>query len=619
MAIDTNNVDRLVRFSRLGEGRVYDVAWSPKGDIIAVANAFGIDLFDSHTYEKVRSIDLVAESLAFSPDGESLAVARGKGLRLVETATGRTQSTLATDIGRVWNIQFSPGGKLLAVTGQSDPFLDESNTMLELWELSSEKRLVNLGPFSNDTGIDFSQNGDRLAFGTENGVYLLDSMTGEEIATIEAATNSVYFLPDGKHLAANLNRNGVGIIDIESRRVIKKIQVEDIGGFLISPDGTTLAELSAYNTQEQSPETRVQSIDSGQMLWSTPISTDADRAAFSPDGRWLAMADWNDRVSIWDVNSGNLAHTLDYSSDVTELIFLKSEPTNANEIPRLVSGDSSGRVRIWDINSQSEVTHLDSVEGQVSELSLSPNGQWLVTADEASYNIWEMSNGELIIRLPCPAGQSGESSFLFHPNGWAVIMGCGNLLQVYDTQTWQVISESKGFFPFIMPDGKMIAYYWGEEMQGEPQAIQSPGINFWDIGSHAVVLSIPLDPDEEEYGGIGPFTFSADGRYLAAITEMGDILLWDTGTKELLFRLSGHNARGWYPTIHDMAFHPNNPLLASAGADGTVKLWDVQTGKLLKTLNVTDGVVTSLAFSQDGRWLAAGASDGAIRVWGIGP
>jgi WD40 repeat protein len=619
LAIGTDNVNRLVRFSRLGEGRVYDVAWSPKGDLIAVANAFGIDLVDSRTYEKQRSIDLVADSLAFSPDGQTLAGARGKGLRLVDAATGRTQTTLSTDIGRVWDIQFSPGGKLLAVTGQSNPYLDDVEAMLEVWEVSSGKRLVNLGPVFSPTGIDFSPNGDRLALGTVYGVSLLDSMTGEEIATIEAATNSVHFLPDGKHVMANLNRNEVGIIDIESRRVIKKFQVKDIDGFLISPDGKTLAELWAYNIQEQSPETRVQNIDSGQILWSTPISTDADRAAFSPDGRWLAMADWNDRVSIWDVNYGNLAHTLDYSSEVTKLVFLMPEPTNANEIPSLVSGDSSGRVRIWDFNSQSEVTRLESVEGQVSELSLSPNGRWLVTADGASYYIWDMSNGELIKRLPCPAGPPGESSFLFHPNGRAVIMGCGDLLQVYDTQTWQVISESKGFFPFIMPDGRMIAYYWGEEMQGEPQAIQSPGINFWDIGSHAVVLSLPLGPDEEEYGGIGPFTFSADGRYLAAITEMGDILVWDTGTQELLFRLSGHNARGWYPTIYDMAFHPYNPLLASAGADGTVQLWDMGTGRLLKTLNVPDSSVTSVAFSQDGRWLAAGASDGAIRVWGIGP
>jgi WD40 repeat protein len=74
------------------------------------------------------------------------------------------------------------------------------------------------------------------------------------------------------------------------------------------------------------------------------------------------------------------------------------------------------------------------------------------------------------------------------------------------------------------------------------------------------------------------------------------------------------------------AFSPNNEFVATAGAGETVKLWDVQAGKLLRDLNDSTSLVTTLAFSSpegwttrfdDGKWLAAGNTDGQVIVWSM--
>ena len=125
----------------MGEGTVSDVTWSPKGDIIAVANAFGIDLIDAGTYEKQRSIDLVADALAFSPDGKTLAVARGKSLRLVDLASGKTEKTLSTEIAKVSDLKFSPGGTLIAATGQKNQYINNGQDYLEVWNTTTGEKI----------------------------------------------------------------------------------------------------------------------------------------------------------------------------------------------------------------------------------------------------------------------------------------------------------------------------------------------------------------------------------------------------------------------------------------------------------------------------------------------
>jgi WD40 repeat protein len=80
-------------------------------------------------------------------------------------------------------------------------------------------------------------------------------------------------------------------------------------------------------------------------------------------------------------------------------------------------------------------------------------------------------------------------------------------------------------------------------------------------------------------------------------------------TPELIIQ-SGHSDK-----VNLLTFSSDNKMLASAGADGTVKLWNVEQECLMRTINVSQYWIHSIAFSPKNTLLATGSGDNAIRLW----
>jgi WD40 repeat protein len=64
-----------------------------------------------------------------------------------------------------------------------------------------------------------------------------------------------------------------------------------------------------------------------------------------------------------------------------------------------------------------------------------------------------------------------------------------------------------------------------------------------------------------------------------------------------------------------VAFRPDGKILASGSGDGRVKLRRATTGKEAASLRGARGIISSLAFSGDGKTLAAGGDE--ILVWDV--
>ena len=127
--------------ARLGKGRIADVAFSPNGQILAVATSVGVWLYDSRTYEELALLN-------------------------VPTA---------------WCISFSPDGEMLAIVGRS------GSMGLELWSISNQKKIAALRTPSAIHSVLFSLDGEILAGGSHDGKVSLWSISGrEEIATFKA-------------------------------------------------------------------------------------------------------------------------------------------------------------------------------------------------------------------------------------------------------------------------------------------------------------------------------------------------------------------------------------------------------------------------------------------------
>ena len=103
-------------------------------------------------------------------------------------------------------------------------------------------------------------------------------------------------------------------------------------------------------------------------------------------------------------------------------------------------------------------------------------------------------------------------------------------------------------------------------------------------------------------------TVSKDGRWIAAGTTSGDVVVWDTKTYEQVFKHwgDGQNIKG-------VDFSPDSSRLVSASNNYTASIWDVTTRKRIQALD-HKSLVRVAKFSPQGDRIATATPD-SIRVW----
>ncbi|MFH0903351.1 MAG: WD40 repeat domain-containing protein, partial [Pseudomonadota bacterium] len=104
--------------------------------------------------------------------------------------------------------------------------------------------------------------------------------------------------------------------------------------------------------------------------------------------------------------------------------------------------------------------------------------------------------------------------------------------------------------------------------------------------------------------------FSSNGRYLAAGTDSGPIVVWDLAQGRVR-ELIGHGAQ-----VFGVAFDAAGQLLASASDDTTVRLWDVGRGEERMVLRGHERYATRVVFAPTGELFSAGR-DGTVRQWDV--
>ncbi|NDJ26270.1 hypothetical protein GS682_32875 [Nostoc sp. B(2019)] len=79
-----------------------------------------------------------------------------------------------------------------------------------------------------------------------------------------------------------------------------------------------------------------------------------------------------------------------------------------------------------------------------------------------------------------------------------------------------------------------------------------------------------------------------------------------------IYTLQGHS-----DLISSVAFSPDGKTLASASRDSTIKLWHIGTGREIYTLQGHSSWVRSVAFNPDGRTFITGSCDTTIKLWDV--
>lgn len=76
-----------------------------------------------------------------------------------------------------------------------------------------------------------------------------------------------------------------------------------------------------------------------------------------------------------------------------------------------------------------------------------------------------------------------------------------------------------------------------------------------------------------------------------------------------------HILKGDTSLVSSLAFSPDGKLLGSGSWDRYIKIWEVGNGQLLRSFEAHKSMVTALAFGSDNRTLTSGSWEPAIKLW----
>jgi serine/threonine protein kinase/WD40 repeat protein len=579
---------------------------TPSPDYLQFASAYGsvseasptirvYDTLDGRVVTGPLVLDSAVAACAFSADRLWLAALTASGrMHVWDRRTGAlARPPYATGIEGLGAIEFSPCGRYLIARGRTE----------------------NGGP-------------SKVAF-----VRLRESESEAHILDHRYPVDDARFSPDGEVLAVQ-NRPQLQLWRTSDLRAMGPPMGVKFNGLLeFSRDGTLLA----FNP---SGSRGIALLDTRTLLVRRILpkeGADANRVAFSHNGRWLASFDWAGELELWDLPSGNrlyparkvggrISGDLSFNGDDS----LLAVANTANRVVLLRTSDGElvhtlqlieypaatfltndvlvvrtwSRVHFWDLAAAALAVSPLPNDALATCLEFTPSGKFMAAGSERELRLWRMQPSPDLHQVVSMPGRVLAMAFSSEDRCFVVFTDDGSIARVDPATGGSTVRRNCGFgYEFaaaLSPDGRRLVLYRFADLlllNAQTGAVQ------------------PLDVA----GGALSAAFRADSAMMTVGFADWRMRFYDVRSQA--GNLSGESRlfEGW---VERVAVHPDGNLLALSVEGSGVRLYDTERQRAIGSFRRNSLIKTEvLRFSPDGRLLAVAGprSDGgqAVELWHV--
>lgn len=260
--------------------------------------------------------------------------------------------------------------------------------------------------------------------------------------------------------------------------------------------------------------------------------------------------------------------------------------------------------------TEEAVVSLRRAMGQIRELAVlvghsdhvlaagfSPDGRRVLTASaDKTARIWNIETGNVIATLRGHAASVSAATFNTDASKVLTCSEDGSI-KVWDTDSGNAIGTLE------KASDAVINCKFAPD--GTISVVTKGGVVErwnWQKGSVKVLF-------DDALGDLSSAVFSADGS---------QIIIVDSNETTLLINLSQASSvalEGHTDLVTSAAFSPDGKLVVTCSADRTARVWDAVSGMTLLALEGHQAPVTSAKFSSDGKKLVTASEDNTIRFW----
>ena len=483
-------------------------------------------------------------SASFSPDGELVVSASSDStIRIWDVKTGQCVRTIKGHNGSVNNANFSPDGKLI-VSASDD-------RTVKIWDVQTGMNLKTLEGHNDVVFSSFySPDGKLIISESRDDAILWDASSGFALYSFDIPSEvnrNASFSSNGNYLA--IPSYSVFIIDAHTGQHVQNIDVCDNWLYVRSVD-------------------------------------------LSSNGQLIAMATYDDKAYICDLQSGQVKQVLNgHTLSINSVKF-------SQDCKRVISSSDDKTIKIWDLQTGKCLDSLGGHIASVNSASFSPDGKMIVSASmDNTARIWDSQLEQCLHSFEdfsdCTVSYNHDGKKIVSTTGW------NSTILIRDSNSGKILLTLKGHnnrvnTAFFSPDDKRIV-----------SASMDNTVKIWDTSTGECQQTL-----KGHTGSVETAIFSPNGKQIVSASSDHTVKIWDASTGECIQSLQGHS---W--PVEFATFSPDSKQIVSASMDTTIKIWDAYTGDCLRTLRGHAEHVNSAMFSPDGKQIVSASSDRTIKIW----